>query len=120
MALIQLSVLPLKMAEEAYALVRLGSSWSESAWREWMKRSGGERRAVLSATALGGTLLGLAAYEVCGRMLDVPLFVAFELGGKGATREALRDGLDVVGERLGCEALRFFDGRGGLLVNDPV
>lgn len=120
MALIQLSVLPLKKAEEAYALVRLGSDWSESTWRDWMKRSGGERRAVLSATALGGVLLGLAAYEVRGRMLDVPLFVAFELGGKGATREALLDGLDVVGERLGCEALRFFDESGGLLVSDPA
>jgi hypothetical protein len=120
MALIQLSVLPLKRAEEAYALVRLGSNWSESAWRDWMRRSGGERRAVLSATALGGVLLGLAAYEVRGRLLDVPLFVAFELGGKGAAREALRDGLDVVGERLGCQAVRFSEESRGLLVTSAA
>lgn len=107
MALIHLSVLPLKKAEEAYALVRLGSGWSEGEWRKWMRPAAGERRSVLSATALGGVLLGLAAYEGRGGMLHVPLFVAFELGGKETTREALEDGLKFVGERLGCAAIDF-------------
>ena len=115
MALIHLSVLPLKRAEEAYALVRLGTGWSEHDWFEWMRPSEGERRGVLSATALGGVLLGLAAYVVKGRTLDVPLFVAFELGGRGETRDALRNGLDQVGERLGCDRVCFSDESRGLV-----
>jgi hypothetical protein len=112
MALLHLSELPPRRTDEAYGLVRLGSDWSQSKWREWLQGSATSPRGVLSASASNGVLLGLAAYEADEHgplrvALRVPLFVAFELCGKGRTRDLLREGLEQLGERLGCDSVRF-------------
>ena len=75
---------------------------------------------MLSVTAFSGVLLGLAAYEARGDLLDVPLFLAFELGTKGATKEALREGLDQLAEEGGCLGVRYGEHSRGLLVPSPA
>lgn len=125
MTLIHLSELPPQRAEEAFGLVRLGSGWSQQAWNDWLNPTAGRAQGIIAATALGGVLLGLAAYEVrpsgtFGSLLEVPLFLAFELGGRTATRDALRGELDDVAERLGCGAVRYSEGCRGLLAPAPA
>lgn len=112
MALIHVSELPPQRAEEAFGLVRLGSTCSEAEWHRLVLPSAGDSRGVICATAFSGVMLGIAAYEVddrmpAGRLLKIGLFVAFELGGRGGTAVALRNALDGLAERLGCEAIAF-------------
>lgn len=120
MALLHLSELPLRRADEAFALVRLGTDWSQADWREWLTSSEQQYRGVLSVTALGGAILGLAAYSVRGGVLDVPLFLAFELGADGATRKALRDGLERLCDLLECDAVQYTGESRGLLVTSAA
>ncbi|WP_300974987.1 hypothetical protein [Sphingomonas sp. LHG3406-1] len=107
MALIHVSELPPQRVDEASGLVRLGSGHSELEWRRCLRQGEQTPRGLISAIAVNGVMLGVAAYVIEGRALRVPLFVAFELGGKGATRAALRDWLDRLGERHGCDVVLY-------------
>lgn len=123
MSLLHLSELPPQRADEAFGLVRLGSDWSEAEWRQWLESGVPDRRGVLCATSLGGVLLGIAAYcrgaeEQPRPWLKVPLFVAFELGRKGTTRTALREGLERLAEQFGCREVRFAEDSKGLVRAD--
>ena len=110
MAMLHVSELPPQRAEEAYGLVRLASGWTATEWERCLDEQ--DTGGVLCATALSGVLLGIAAYrldrtQLIGPVLRVRLFVAFELGGRGATRQALSNGLQRLGDRLGCNAVLF-------------
>lgn len=119
MALLHVSELPPQRAEQAYGLVRLASTWSRSDWLGWLADRD-EHRGALCVTALGGVLLGIAAYRVTpdrqlGRVLRITLFLAFELGRKGATSGALRERLELLAEQLGCGAILYDQESRGLL-----
>ena len=119
MSLLHISELPPQRSDEALALAWLGSGCSDTEWADLLQKGERAQCGLLCATALGGVLLGLASYEVrqeglLGRILRVGLFVAFELGGKGSTRAALRAALDQLGERLGCGAVLFTQDARGL------
>jgi hypothetical protein len=120
MSLLQLSELSPNQIEQAYALVRLGSGWSEQEWQEHCCRLAEGKRGSLCVMAPSGVLLGLAAYSVVAvptdhRVLKVSLFIAFELGIKGSVKAALTNGLAQLAGELGCSATYYAFGSRGLL-----
>lgn len=124
MALIHVSELPPGREVEALGLVRLATGKSEGEWQSRLLAPGAQHQGVLCATALNGTLLGLAAYRIdplapLGRSLRVTLFAAFELLGKGATRTALRNALHALAGDLGCGMVLYPEESPGLTANDP-
>lgn len=120
MDLLQISELPHEQTEAAFALVRLATDWTLPEWRRAVGSDRSEGGGALCATASGGVMLGVATYQVesdrrLGRVLRITTFVAFELGGAGATRKALRERLDRLAEQLGCRAVLFGSGSRGLV-----
>jgi len=124
MALLHVSELPPQRAKEAFSLARLGCGTEAAQWRALLEPDGGAQHGMLCATAMNGVLLGLASYRLVpdsaqGKALHVALFVAFELGGKTLTRDALRDALYQQCERWGCGAILFAKDSRGLGTTGP-
>lgn len=105
--------------DEAYALVRLGSSMSQMEWRDLTGRLPAQSGGILGVSA-GGVLLGLAGYRMEdrsdeGRSLRVDPFIAFELSSSAPIRSALVNELRSVADRLDCDFLAINAVQRGLL-----
>lgn len=115
----RISELAGERVDEAFALVRLGSSMSQSEWRDLTARLPAQSGGVLGLSA-GGILLGLAGYRMEdraeeGRSLRVDPFIAFELSSSAPVRSALVDELRSVADRLDCDCLAINAEQRGLL-----
>ncbi|MFC7538091.1 hypothetical protein ACFQPG_12075 [Sphingomonas sp. GCM10030256] len=105
--------------EEAFALVRLGTSLSRSEWRDLTARLSAQLGGVLGISA-GGVMLGLAGYCIEdraeeGRWLRVDPFIVFELSSSAPVRTTLVDELRAVADRLDSDFLAINAVRRGLL-----
>ena len=115
----RISELAGKRIDEAFALVRLGTSLSRSEWRDLTARLPAQSGGVLGISA-GGVMLGLAGYRMEdraeeGRSLRVDPFIAFELSSSAPVRTALVDELRAVADRLDCRFLAINAVQRGLL-----
>jgi hypothetical protein len=124
----QFSLAPLKPEQvaQAYPLVRMALPQLElGEWHNYAAAMASSGGGVLTLLAPSGAIHALAAYRAVpnlhhGRALIVELFVAFELSRKAPARAALVDGLHLLAEGLGCQAVLFTAESQGLLTASRV
>jgi hypothetical protein len=96
---------------DAWPVVCMSHSHANVEW--WISEAAaviGRGGGVLAASALDGTIYGVATYEVAkkavlGRVLAVGTLVTFELSRRAPARHALCDALDLLGHAFVCRSV---------------
>ena len=96
---------------DAWPVVRQSHSHAKSDWwksegRALIERGGG----ILAARSTGGTIHGVATYEIArkallGRVLAVDTLIAFELSRRAPVRHALCDALELIASAFDCRSI---------------